>query len=332
MRLAMLTGMAKPMPTLPPDRERIALLMPTTSPDMLTRGPPELPGLMAASVWRKSSKGPWPIERPLALMMPAVTVCCRPNGEPIASTQSPTLILSESPRVADGKLLPPCSRSTARSVRLSTPASLALNFFPSAVTASISVARSTTWALVSTVPDGSTMTPEPRLRAGSGRSGVSPKNRRKNSSPKNSSIGVRPVPRVTVLMLTTAGATVSATWEKLPEGTGSAAGTTAPWTATGRGGRGAGLERSTAPAPQAPRPAPATRATRIMKATVLRFTRTISLSSGPITGEELTEAIALERLPLLELGRRDHQHALSGGHEVPDPLVDLVDDGPGLVV
>ena len=59
-------------------------------------------------------------------------------------------------------------------------------------TTSISVARSTTWALVSTMPDGSTMTPEPRLRAGSGRSGASPKKRRKNSSPKNSSIGVRP--------------------------------------------------------------------------------------------------------------------------------------------
>ena len=80
----------------------MALLMPTISPDMLTSGPPELPGLMAASVWRKSSKGPWPMERPLALMMPAVTVCCRPNGEPIASTQSPTLTLSESPSTAEG--------------------------------------------------------------------------------------------------------------------------------------------------------------------------------------------------------------------------------------
>src|SRR5262245_2751715 len=328
----MFTGIAKPMPTLRPVRERIGLLMPMTSPLMLTRGPPEFPGLMAASVCRKSSKGPCPIERPLALMMPAVTVCCRPKGDPMARTQSPTFILSESPRFAAGKAPPPCRRSTARSVRRSTPASLALYFLPSAVTASISLARSTTWALVRTGPAGSTITPEPRLRAGSWRSGVSPKKRRKNSSPKNSSIGVRPAPRMTVLMLTTAGATVSATWEKLPEATGRAAGTTAPWTATGRGGRGAGLARSTAPAPQAPRPAPATRATRIMNATVLRFTKTIALSSGPITGEELTEAIALERLPLLELGRRDHQHALSGGHEVPDPLVDLVDDGPGLVV
>src|SRR6185503_16205003 len=329
----MLTGMAKPMPTLPPERERIALLIPTTSPDMLTRGPPELPGLMAASVCRKSSKGPWPIERPLALMMPAVTVCWRPKGEPMASTQSPTLSLSESPSVAEGKVPPPWRRSTARSVRLSTPATLALYFLPSAVVASISLARSTTWAFVSTVPDGSTITPDPRLRAGSGRSGVSPpKKRRKNSSPKNSSIGVRPAPRVTVLMLTTAGPTLSATWEKLPDGTGSAAGTTAPCTPAGRGGRAVGLARSTAPAPQAPRPAPATSATRIMKATVLRFTRTISSSSDLTAGEELAEAIALQRLPLLEFGGRDHQHRLPGAHEIPYPVVDLVDDGARLVV
>ena len=297
----------------------MALLIPTTSPDMLTSGPPELPGLMAASVCRKSSKGPWPIERPLALMMPAVTVCWRPKGEPMASTQSPTFILSESPSVAEGKVPPPWRRSTARSVRLSTPTSLALYFLPSAVIASISLARSTTWALVSTVPDGSTITPEPRLRAGSGRSGVSPKKRRKNSSPKNSSIGVRPAPRVTVLMLTTAGATVSATWEKLPDGTGSAAGTTAPCTPTGRGGRAMGLARSTAPAPQAPRPAPATRATRIMNATVLRFTRTISSSSGRTAGEELAETIALQRLPLLEFGGRDRSAPPSGCSRDPAP-------------
>ena len=91
------------MPTLPPERERMALLMPTTSPDMLTSGPPELPGLMAASVWMKSLNGlPGSMDRPLALMMPAVTVCWSPKGEPMASTQSPTLTLSESPSTAEG--------------------------------------------------------------------------------------------------------------------------------------------------------------------------------------------------------------------------------------
>jgi len=42
-------------------------------------------------------------------------------------------------------------------------------------------------------PVASTITPEPRLRCGM-RSGASPKKRRKKSSPKNSSNGVRPVP------------------------------------------------------------------------------------------------------------------------------------------
>ena len=52
---AMLTGMAKPMPMLPPERDRMALLMPTSSPLRFTSAPPELPGLMDASVWMKSS-------------------------------------------------------------------------------------------------------------------------------------------------------------------------------------------------------------------------------------------------------------------------------------
>ena len=52
---AMLLGTAKPMPMYPPERLAMAVLMPMTSPRRLTSGPPELPGLMAASVWMKSS-------------------------------------------------------------------------------------------------------------------------------------------------------------------------------------------------------------------------------------------------------------------------------------
>ena len=44
-------GTAKPMPTEPPVGDRIAVLMPITSPFMLKSGPPELPLLMEASVW-----------------------------------------------------------------------------------------------------------------------------------------------------------------------------------------------------------------------------------------------------------------------------------------
>ena len=51
---AMFAGMAKPMPMLPPDGDRICELMPISSPCVLTSAPPELPWLMGASVWMKS--------------------------------------------------------------------------------------------------------------------------------------------------------------------------------------------------------------------------------------------------------------------------------------
>ncbi len=47
---AMFTGIAKPMPMLPPVREMIAELIPTSSPLKFTSAPPELPGLIDASV------------------------------------------------------------------------------------------------------------------------------------------------------------------------------------------------------------------------------------------------------------------------------------------
>jgi hypothetical protein len=50
----MLAGIAKPMPCEPPEREKIAVLMPMSWPLRATRAPPELPGLMAASVWMKN--------------------------------------------------------------------------------------------------------------------------------------------------------------------------------------------------------------------------------------------------------------------------------------
>ncbi len=45
--------MAKPIPMFDGERSplMIAVLMPMTSPRTLSSGPPELPGLMAASVW-----------------------------------------------------------------------------------------------------------------------------------------------------------------------------------------------------------------------------------------------------------------------------------------
>ena len=75
---ARLMGMLKPTPSFPPPFDAIELLIPMTSPFMLTRGPPELPGLIAASVWMKSwltTSGSSSICRPRALMIPWLTEC-----------------------------------------------------------------------------------------------------------------------------------------------------------------------------------------------------------------------------------------------------------------
>ena len=99
---AVLIGIAKPIPTLPPlPPVWICELMPITLPEASISGPPELPGLIAASVWIT-----WEIEKPLgawiwrcsAETMPLVTVRSRPNGLPIATTGSPTWTSDESPR------------------------------------------------------------------------------------------------------------------------------------------------------------------------------------------------------------------------------------------
>jgi hypothetical protein len=47
----------KPRPSLPPDLEMLWLTMPMTWPARLNMGPPELPVLMVALVWRNSASG-----------------------------------------------------------------------------------------------------------------------------------------------------------------------------------------------------------------------------------------------------------------------------------
>ena len=73
--------------------------MPTTSPRAFNSGPPELPGLIAASVCSTSAKRCSAIgnERAVALITPTLTVWARPKGLPIAMTQSPGCICDESP-------------------------------------------------------------------------------------------------------------------------------------------------------------------------------------------------------------------------------------------
>ena len=62
---------------------------------MLTSGPPELPGLIGASVWRNDSYSLIStLFRSVAEMMPVVTLWLSSNGEPTAITSSPTLQLA----------------------------------------------------------------------------------------------------------------------------------------------------------------------------------------------------------------------------------------------
>ena len=74
-----LIGTAKPMPMFPSLRAlvMIAVFMPITSPRRLSSGPPELPGLIAASVCSMSFVRPLVTgnDRSVALMTPTVTVC-----------------------------------------------------------------------------------------------------------------------------------------------------------------------------------------------------------------------------------------------------------------
>jgi hypothetical protein len=83
-----------------------------TAPVASTNGPPELPGLIAASVCSAlinelpDPESPAVTGRSFALIIPRVTVPERPSGEPIAITESPTATLSLSPNSSAGRLVP----------------------------------------------------------------------------------------------------------------------------------------------------------------------------------------------------------------------------------
>ena len=199
-------GIANPIPTEPPLRVKIALLIPMAWPRVLMSGPPLLPGLIDASVWMKLSYGPSPITRPVALTMPVVTVCSRPKGLPIAITGSPTWSCAESPSGTTGSPRASTFRR-ARSVFGSRPRTFAGHSRPSESLTLISVAPSTTWLFVTMYPSGLTMKPEPRLRTV--RRAWLPKNCLKNSlngsSLPNGLSTLAPDSTRLVLMLTTAG-------------------------------------------------------------------------------------------------------------------------------
>ncbi len=155
--------------------------MPTTSPLRSTSGPPELPGLIAASVWIAGYVVLWldccgwpgascPSEelidtgRFVALTMPLVTVASRPNGEPIATTFSPTAIFFAVLIVAGRRPETPSALMTARSVTGSVPTTRALAALPSLKLTDISPcspATEATWLLVRISPSELMMMPEP---------------------------------------------------------------------------------------------------------------------------------------------------------------------------
>ena len=86
------TGTAKPTPAFAPLPVLICELTPITRPLPSSSGPPELPGLIAASVCTALAIGkPFgaSIVRPSEDTMPVVTLPSSPNGEPIAIAWSP---------------------------------------------------------------------------------------------------------------------------------------------------------------------------------------------------------------------------------------------------
>ena len=146
-----------------------AVFTPTTSPRDETRGPPELPGFRAASVWIRLSMSRPPCarsDRPSALTTPAVTEHSKPRGLPMATTSWPGRSVRESPRRTAGRS-GAWRRITARSVSGSSPASRAGRERPSGSRTSILRAPCTTWLFVRANPSGVRTKPEPEPRLGS---------------------------------------------------------------------------------------------------------------------------------------------------------------------
>ena len=149
----------------PPPPVAIWELTPITRPAASSSGPPELPGLSAASVWITSS-----IANPLGAVIrrcsaettPVVSVRSSPNGLPIATAGSPTCTSEESPSssgcssgprarppAARGRCRRPCRPRAPSTVRWSENATRT------------SVEEATTCALVRMWPLSSSTKPEP---------------------------------------------------------------------------------------------------------------------------------------------------------------------------
>ena len=168
MRAIVLTGMAKPTPALSPVLLAMAVFMPIIRAWLSRSGPPELPGLIAASIWMIDfSDRP---ERRLGsdrfrlAMMPVVSVRSSPKGLPMAKTRCPTFNCVELPKTTGNSDAGGASIfSTATSVAGSWPTSRASYVLPSNKVTWIWRAPSTTWKLVRMCPGGRGPRRSPRL-------------------------------------------------------------------------------------------------------------------------------------------------------------------------
>ena len=164
--LAVSIGMAKPTPELSPESLSICALTPITLPLTASiSGPPELPWLIAASVWidpESEKRFGAVIVRLIALTIPAVIVSGRPYGLPSATTLCPGSTPAEVPSESG------CSFAaatltliTAMSVDLSLPMSVAFAVEPSWKRTLIEFAPSTTCSFVTMSPFVSITKPLP---------------------------------------------------------------------------------------------------------------------------------------------------------------------------
>mmetsp|Transcript_2689 Transcript_2689/g.3605 ORF Transcript_2689/g.3605 Transcript_2689/m.3605 type:complete len:214 (-) Transcript_2689:398-1039(-) len=164
--------MAKPMPMFPrPPFPKIAVFTPIKRPDESIRGPPEFPGLIAASVWMQFliTRPPNPsTSLPNADTTPVVTVLSKPNGFPIAKADWPTCKSLEVPtfKGVGNMLVGHFILSTAKSFSGSTPTTLAsqASAIPCNLTLTVvgmvPVAK-ITWQFVTTCPCESHKIPDP---------------------------------------------------------------------------------------------------------------------------------------------------------------------------
>ena len=118
-RLTTSTGTANPIPDEAPVSDSIAVLTPISRPAESSSGPPEFPGLIAASVWmtpRTSRSFAVGRRRFRALMTPVVRVRESPKGLPIAKTDWPTSRSTEVPiGIGRNAARVSLNRTTARS-------------------------------------------------------------------------------------------------------------------------------------------------------------------------------------------------------------------------